>query len=223
MQIDPRFVGCRLPRSRGGTRLRRQIPGRQNHPDPRAPGGRQRRRTPGQRARRRQGHKQARRSPDPGSKPAEWSLSTRGHSCPFPRFSAWRRAKIPAFPPSAYVQIRAHPGTVNDTEPCQSRKIGLNNRFRPQIPLIFERPLEEHRLPGKHPPNPGFTTKSPKTGLPGHPQPLSRYRENTLSLSRVQGVYKGCPTGVPAKILWIPGEHPLYTPCTRPEGRVNAG
>ena len=49
-----------------------------------------------------------------------------------------------------------------------------------------------------------------------------RYLDFSLLLRRVQGVYKGCSSGVPAKISCFSGEHPLYTPCTRRRSRVNA-
>ena len=52
--------------------------------------------------------------------------------------------------------------------------------------------------------------------------PSSRCLGFSLLLRHVQGVYKGCPSGVLAKILCFSGEHPLYTPCTRRRGRVNA-
>ncbi len=45
--------------------------------------------------------------------------------------------------------------------------------------------------------------------------PSSRYLDFSLLLRRVQGVYKGCPSGVPALILCSSGVPPLYTPCTR--------
>ena len=47
------------------------------------------------------------------------------------------------------------------------------------------------------------------------------YLAYPFPLRRVQGVYKGCPSGVPVKILWTPGEHPLYTPCTRRREKGN--
>ncbi|MBP7977641.1 MAG: hypothetical protein KA122_12530, partial [Verrucomicrobia bacterium] len=72
-----------------------------------------------------------------------------------------------------------------------------------------------------------ITTRPPipahRFGLSRHPHPLSRYLENTLPSRRVQGVYKGCPPGVHGILAGTPDGHPLYTPCTRPEGRVRSG
>jgi len=50
--------------------------------------------------------------------------------------------------------------------------------------------------------------------------PASAYPALTLPSDRVQGVYKGCSPGVHGILAGTPGGHPLYTPCTRPEGRV---
>ena len=36
-------------------------------------------------------------------------------------------------------------------------------------------------------------------------------------------MYKGCSPGVHGILAGTPDGHPLYTPCTRPDGRVSSG
>ena len=103
-------------------------------------------------------------------------------------------------------------------------------------PAMFNRPFKAGRRPALRGPSPchkwlfllglGVGLLFLAAGLLSceKPQPtLSRCPGFTLLPGRVQGVYKGCPSGVPAKIPWTPGEHPLYTPCTWLKSRGNSG
>jgi len=118
--------------------------------------------------------------------------------------------------------------------PEAHRRVAIGRRQLAGRPTQNER---QHPRPRQPPParHPGASRDkdSPTHWQPASPAPQPFSQPNLqfrlpsrffpLPNSRVQGVYKGCSPGAHKILASTPDEHPLYTPCTRLDGRVICG
>ncbi|GEM_PF-2963347 len=69
----------------------------------------------------------------------------------------------------------------------------------------------------------GTRKQGPQQHILRHRPPAAHCRPPASPRRRVQGVYTGCSPGAHGKIPCTPGEHPVYTPCTRRLGLAREG